>query len=197
MFPIATSPPTIVLDLPAADYGFVVLPPRRNYGAQPSFNGLNRCLWTSEAFAGQAGASIEPVWSCVLREAASRVRELRPGWDGPGSKAIARSAIFLAETIVRNAIEGRPAAVAPYLVPSGDGSVQIEWHERNGELELLVDENGSLYIWGRSHFYGQEFEGEGEKALALFARWAPQFAAGYHDEVDVSAKVDTLDIIAA
>jgi hypothetical protein len=77
-------------------------------------------------------------------------------------------------------------AAAPYLVPGGDGSVQVEWHEKHGELELDVDRGGNLSIWGRDHRNGAEFEGEAEMAIDLFYRWAPWVATAVRDGADAS-----------
>ncbi len=137
------------------------------------------------------------VWDAILTETAADLRNLKAGWDGLGSRPVSTRALFRAETLAREVLEGHPLATAPYLVPGGDGSVQIEWHERNGEIELSIGPEGGLYVWGRNHLSGQQFEGEGEKALALFARWAPWLAASSNDEVDVAIPEAAIDIITA
>lgn len=153
--------------------------------------------WANSSLSFGMLTGFEPTWSFAVREATARLSVLRDGWDGPGSKAIANRALFKAESLVREALEGRLSALPPYLVPGGDGSIQIEWHERDGEIEFLIDPNGDLYIWGQSHLSGHEFEAEGDDALALFARWAPRLAAGIHDEVDVPVQENEIATIAA
>jgi hypothetical protein len=133
----------------------------------------------------------------MLTEAMVQLRTLSDGWDGPGSQPVPNRALFLAEGIIRDTLEGRPNATAPFLVPGGDGSIQIEWHEKAGEIELSIDANGQFYVWGRSHVSGQEFEGEGEEALHLFARWAPRLSAEVHDVVDVPAPEEEIYAVAA
>ncbi len=126
----------------------------------------------------------EPVWTYHLKASAGRIMSLQAGWDGPGSVPVAPSALFTATQNTRQALHGLQQAVAPYLVPGGDGSVQVEWHEKHGELELDIDVNGGLSIWGREHSTGAEFEGINEKALDLFFRWAPWMASISSDVVD-------------
>lgn len=125
-------------------------------------------------------------WSGPLHRAASRLLRLHAGWDGLGSVAIPHHVVQLASKLVADALAGIDIAEAPYLVPGGDGSVQIEWHEKHGELELDIASDGSLHIVGRNHLTGADFEGEDEKALALFFRWAAWMAAIGGDEVDES-----------
>ena len=141
--------------------------------------------WATRSIASSPLAASEPAWSSLLREAAFRLRGLTAGWDGLGSQPVENHALFMAESMVREALEGRLLATAPYLVPSGDGSVQIEWHERAGEIELSIDPGGRLHLWGRDHRSGQQFEGEGDEARSLFARWAPWLAADVRNVGDV------------
>jgi hypothetical protein len=120
----------------------------------------------------------------------ARVRELSalaPGWDGPGSSKVSTDALYTATGITRLALEGQPGAVAPYIVPGGDGSVQIEWHEEHAELELDIGSDGTHFsVWGRDHRSGVEFEGEDAEAINLFFRWAPRVATHPGDVADVS-----------
>jgi len=112
--------------------------------------------------------------------------ELHAGWDGPGSVPVPETLLVLAAFYVESALSSFPAMMAPRLVPGGDGSVQIEWHTKRGELEFDIDDHSIAYIWVRDHLNGVEFEGEGEDAVALFYRWAPWVAARHHDVVDVT-----------
>jgi hypothetical protein len=73
-------------------------------------------------------------------------------------------------------------AAAPFLVPGGDGSLQIEWREKNGELEFDLAVDGSRSIWIRDHRSGKEIEGDNHRADALFSRWAPRLASVSNDD---------------
>ena len=139
-----------------------------------------------------------PAWPFLLAANIERLHQLAPGWDGPGSCAISRTALYTARRITRRALAGVNDATAPRLVPGGDGSVQIEWHEKHGELELDIAQDGSLSIWGRDHRNGSEFDGEGSTALALFERWAPRLAANpsYADDVQVTQEYPLFPIAA-
>ena len=125
-------------------------------------------------------------WMAVLRASALRLERLADGWDGVRSISIKKDLAKLAIGIVTKALEGIPRAVSPYLVPGGDGSVQIEWHRKIGELELDLTADGGCSIWIHDRRSGGEFVGENERALALFARWAPRVAALSDNAMDVS-----------
>lgn len=93
----------------------------------------------------------------------TRIAKLKEGWDGPGSVPIPVRLIDLADRIVQAAC----APIAPFVVPGGDGSLQIEWHTQAGEIEFDIDPNGRFSIWGQDHSTGTEFEGEDARALGL------------------------------
>ena len=121
-------------------------------------------------------------WSNQLAANARSISALEAGWDGPGSVAISPEILARAVFYVDSALKDVASdLIAPRLVPGGDGSLQIEWHTRRGELELDLDTDGAMSIWIRDHASGAEFDGGGEEAFALFYRWAPWIASRLHD----------------
>lgn len=125
----------------------------------------------------QATREAETGWNSHLARNAEALSELRAGWDGRGSIPISRNVLYRATSYVKSALEGLPGATPPRLVPGGDGSVQIEWHVRHGELEFDIGPQDEMTIWIRHRGNGAEFEGDNQAALALFYRWAPWIAS--------------------
>lgn len=121
-----------------------------------------------------------PMWAIELEQAAKRVRDLRPGWDGPGSSVVAESVIQRAVALARVAMTGMSNPSVPYLMPAGDGSLQIEWDSVHAKLEFCLEPDGSLDFWSRDLRTGAELAGEGAEAMALFLHWGP-WAAGTPD----------------
>lgn len=132
-----------------------------------------------------------PPWAHVLALRAQSIGKLARGWDGPGSVAIDRGLLIEAIWIVRNALTDAPNAVAPFLVPGGDGSLQVEWHEKNGELEFDLAVDGSRFIWIRDHRSGEEIEGDDDRADALFSRWAPRLASVVYNDCYVPSATNS------
>jgi hypothetical protein len=119
---------------------------------------------------------VEPEWLAGFNANIRRVERLKAGWDGLNSVPVDRNVLYQAARIVRDALEGFDRATAPYLSPAGDGSVQVEWHEKDAEIELLLLPDGTKYLWARDHLSGTEFEADDEAALDFFSRWAPRLA---------------------
>jgi hypothetical protein len=124
----------------------------------------------------------KPQWADVLALRAENIGNLARGWDGPGSVAVRRDLLLEAVRMVEKSLIYAWNAVAPFLVPGGDGSLQIEWHEKNGELEFDLAVDGSRSIWIRDHRFGDEIEGDDDRADALFSRWAAWVASVGDDD---------------
>jgi hypothetical protein len=136
----------------------------------------------------RATRQAEPDWISHLAKNAQALSELRAGWDGRGSIPIPRKVLYHATSYVESALKGLSNVAPPRLVPGGDGSVQIEWHAKHGELEFDIGPQDEMTIWIRDRRNGVEFEGENQAALALFYRWAPWIASRLPHDSDATAE---------
>jgi hypothetical protein len=136
----------------------------------------------------------KPAWAAQLDANAESLATLHPGWDGPGSISMSASTLSRAVFYVTSAVDNQIDVKPPRLVPAGDGSIQIEWHTKRGELEFDIDDRGEMSIWIRNHLIGAEFDGEGAEALALFYRWAPWIAARPNDAANVPVAPQMADL---
>lgn len=75
-------------------------------------------------------------WAATLKERFDELASLSRGWDGYSGCPVAPDcAQFAANLIERLFVEGVPA---PQLVPGGDGTLQIEWHRNQFDVEIDV-----------------------------------------------------------
>ena len=75
-------------------------------------------------------------WFDKLTSRLQELTSLPSGWDGYGGQAVSfNCALFAASLIERLFVEDLDA---PQLVPGGDGSLQIEWHENGFDIEIHV-----------------------------------------------------------
>lgn len=135
----------------------------------------------------QAGASRQvtnpkPYWEGLLLRNFAALASLRAGWDGPRSRPIAQGLIYKADRLIRDALDGMPNAKAPNVVPSADGSLQIEWHTANFEFEFTLGIDGHYSAWLHNRETGAEIEGDDSEALDLLLRRARQVATNARDE---------------
>ncbi len=124
-------------------------------------------------------------WLPAAQRSFSAIKALPDRWDGPRSSRISDAIIYRADRILRDALENVSNAVAPYIVPRADGSLQFEWNTDSHELEFYLNKDGSVSAWVADRNSGAEFEGEGDKAFDILFRWAARVAAKSSDAADV------------
>lgn len=85
-------------------------------------------------------SSAEDQWMSVAQELED-FHKLPIGWDGYSGirttpRAYARAILMLSDLVIIG-------ADPPQIVPSADGGVQIEWHNKCGSVEILIQANGT------------------------------------------------------
>jgi hypothetical protein len=129
-------------------------------------------------------------WANEFEARLQRLRTLSQGWDGPGSGPIKPWLLNEAARLIRDALANSHNSVAPFLVPGGDGSVQIEWHTRSGEIEFDLGVDGTRSIWIHDRLSGDEVEATNERAVSLFSRWAAWYSSNHNYDNYVSIPSD-------
>lgn len=113
----------------------------------------------------------------LARKRFGTILQLEPGWDGPSSAAISRTATKVAQRILEPALSSVDDPRAPFVVPCADGSLQMEWHTDEVEIELHVGFAGELTLWTHDRISGAEIELEGPTARAAFIRAVSRLGA--------------------
>ncbi len=166
-------------------------PLKRAASFQETSTAVANFTQTATRFPSLVVVNVQPAWAYDLAMRAERIKSLRRGWDGTKSVPVSKTVVELAQKLIKDALTSTDTASAPYLSPGGDGSLQIEWHTKTGEIELDISADGDATVWIRSRVSDEEFEGENERALSLFARWAPWIAKASDNESDVLGTSNT------
>lgn len=101
---------------------------------------------------------------------------LKDGWDGKGSKAINPAVIADAVDLIRR-LSSRTDYKEPFIAPTFEGFVQIEWSSRNRLLDYEADENGwsiagtDIEPGNRRDYYNEECGRKDFDALEKFYAW--------------------------
>jgi hypothetical protein len=75
-------------------------------------------------------------WNMLLSRRFDQMCALEQGWDGYTGRPVNSSCANFAATVLEHLY--REGLEAPSLVPGGDGTVQIEWHHNQFDIELDV-----------------------------------------------------------
>jgi hypothetical protein len=104
-----------------------------------------------------AGTSCMPSWVEATVRSFVEIARLSENWDSYGGRAIERDLIVNAlETL---AVVMRDNFPAPSVVPLSDGGLQIEWHRKQKDLELVFSPDEEPYFFYYDKAAGKEDEG--------------------------------------
>jgi hypothetical protein len=75
-------------------------------------------------------------WLPEAKRLLIELSELPPNWDSYGGKPLSPAMRAEASALLEQIAE--PGLPMPAIVPTTDGSIQFEWHERDIDLELRI-----------------------------------------------------------
>lgn len=108
-------------------------------------------------------------WVADLTERLNEITSLPPGWDGyDGCPVSFNVAQFAANLIERLCVADMPA---PNLVPGSDGTLQIEWHRNQYDVEIDVLGPYRVVAYRRHQKTGVEQELDLESDFTVLAGW--------------------------
>ena len=111
-------------------------------------------LFSFEKFSQSYDAGLSAKWQVELLTKICSLLQLRDNWDGYRTLSPRRDAGMFALEVLHQAM--RPRTPLPQVVPSSDGGIQLEWHERGIDLELHVTTPYHCELWFEDHRSGQE-----------------------------------------
>lgn len=115
--------------------------------------------------------------SPTLRQRVGELSDLKTNWDGETAKAVKAPVLGDSVEFLRRLAQRTNTFREPFLAPTFDGFIQIEWHDKRRSLEIEAvilgwSIVGSLTGKGNSRLY---FEAECERSdfeqLGKFYEW--------------------------
>lgn len=87
---------------------------------------------------------VNPAWKVKVQAKLAELSRLQPGWDSYGAREPQVEYLNAAMTLLSEVmLEDTPV---PWIVPTPDGRVQIEWHEQDIDLEIELVDSSSFSI---------------------------------------------------
>lgn len=106
----------------------------------------------------QTGPSEERQWQNHVMDALVRYAALPTGWDSYSGKPIRWDVGAFAMCVLSSVMRSRTPL--PQLVPSSEGAIQVEWHEKQIDLELYVTAPYSCEVSFHDHRNGVSWSEE-------------------------------------
>lgn len=116
-------------------------------------------------------------WIKYLKSRLDEISSLPRGWDGYiGRPVTFTNALFAANLINRlNQEDISP----PQLVPGGDGTIQVEWHEGGYDIELDIAEPYVVYATRVNVGTGEVDEVTLDNDFTIVSQWLNQIRCAY------------------
>lgn len=115
-------------------------------------------------------------WVQELESRLNSLTKLPIGWDGYQGKPVSFScAKFAANLIESICVDNVPA---PQLVPGSDGTLQLEWHLNDYDIEIDVLAPFEVVATRYDHVTGEEDEIEVQSDFSKLAEWVTALEAG-------------------
>ena len=116
-------------------------------------------------------------WVQPTLEALNSKLQLAPNWDSHGALPIDEQRVDDTIKVLIETMSGNTEA--PWVVPTTDGGIQLEWHREGEDLEVEISGTRTASIYFHNANTGDEWEGPLFRNISrlreLLAQWvAPQ-----------------------
>jgi len=106
-----------------------------------------------------------PAWFDPLMQGFVDLLTLPPDWNSYGAGAIDQETVVEAMNLI-NGLLG-PTSPAPRVVPLSSGGLQLEWHRKGIDLEVVFDRDDQPFYSCRNRATGEDSEHELPEGSAL------------------------------
>ena len=115
--------------------------------------------------------------SLPLRQRVGELSDLKPNWDGEAAKPVKAPILGDVVELLRRLTQRTSSFREPFLVPTFDGFVQIEWHDKKRALEIEAVGKGWSVVGtltgkdGNHLYFDAECERSNFEQLEKFYEW--------------------------
>lgn len=104
-----------------------------------------------------ASVSTLPAWVGPTISAFVGIQNLSENWDSYAGKPINRD--LIKQSLYTLGLIMQAESPTPSVVPLGDGGIQVEWHRRQQDLEIVFSANEAPQFYYTNRLTGLEHEG--------------------------------------
>lgn len=142
----------------------------------PNFEALDSSISTLRVQSERVRVSSpNSSWANELERRFNELTSLRKGWDGYAGLPVSFSCANFAVNIIERLYT--PSLPAPQLVPMPDGSVRLEWHVNQYDLEIDVLAPYEVIAFRSNLVTDREEEIEIDTDFTELATWLADLAA--------------------
>jgi hypothetical protein len=115
--------------------------------------------------------------TCALRQRITELSALNPNWDDECARPVKSDVLADVVEALRRFAQRTSDFREPFLAPTFDGFVQMEWHDKKRSLEIEAVERGWSVVGtmigndGEHHYFTIECERSNFQRLENFYEW--------------------------
>lgn len=115
--------------------------------------------------------------SLALRQRMEMLANLEPNWDDEGAAPVKSFVLADAVEVLKRLAQQTDGFQEPFIAPTFDGYVQMEWHGQKRSLELAADSHGWTIVGtlikgdGKRDYFTGECARSDFEQLGLFYKW--------------------------
>jgi hypothetical protein len=120
-----------------------------------------------EKFLAHYDAGTDRKWQVEVLKPLIKYVAMSQGWDSYGGLPLRSDAGFFALRVLNDVM--RPRTPVPQVIPSPMGGVQLEWHEKDIDLELHITAPYECELWFEDRRTGKHVSTELSSDLSVLA----------------------------
>jgi hypothetical protein len=97
-----------------------------------------------------------PAWFDPLVQGFVDLLTLPTNWDSYGGRSVEPNLVQEAMNLMNSHLA--PSSPAPHAVPLSSGGLQLEWHRKGIDLEIVFDRGEEPYFYSQNRVSGEEAE---------------------------------------
>lgn len=120
-------------------------------------------------------------WIVRLKDQFDELTALPYGWDGYSGKPVSFASAQFAANLIERLFT--PDIPPPQLVPGNDGSLQIEWHLNQIDVEIDIHKPYEIIAVYYNHRTKQEYELELQTDFTILSDWLTEIGHSQGEQV--------------
>ena len=100
-----------------------------------------------------------PAWVIAVAQSLNRISDLRANWDSYGARPVPQDTLEFAFKKIVDLRNDNPNLPIPLIGATVTGGVELEWHDKDLDLELHIKAPGRMSAYFNEEAVDEEWEG--------------------------------------
>lgn len=126
-------------------------------------------------------------WIIELQDRFEELTSLPKGWDGYAGKPVSFNSALFAANLIERLFSSK--VQPPQLVPGSDGTLQIEWHQNQLDIEIDVLKPYMVNATYFNHITGEAEEIELQRDFSKLSEWIIELGESRNNQQELEKDI--------